>query len=71
MIQFIEVPVAADDEEEVKKQMINMANVGRIYASPQNSRKSMMELNYHSINDAPVLLEIDLPYETLRTYFPS
>jgi hypothetical protein len=72
MTQFIELPVAADDDEsEAKKQVINLANVGRVYASPQNSRKSMMELNYHSINDAPVLLEIELPYETLRTYFIS
>jgi hypothetical protein len=71
MAQFIEIPVTPDDEEEVRKQVINMANVGRVYASPQNTRKSMMELNYHSINDAPVLLEVDLPYETLRTYFIS
>jgi len=71
MTNFIEIPVSDDDESEAKKQVININSIGRVYANPQNSRKSMMELNYHSINDAPVLLEVDLPYETLRTYFIS
>jgi len=28
-----------------------------------------VELNYHSIADAPVCLEVNMPYETLRSYF--
>lgn len=69
MNQFIEIMVAGDDMQEASKQVINVANVGRIYPSPQNTRISMIEMNYHSINDAPVLLEVEIPYETLRTYF--
>jgi hypothetical protein len=69
MNQFIEITVAGDDMQEASKQVINTANVGRIYPSPQNTRISMIEMNYHSINDAPVLLEVEMPYETLRTYF--
>jgi hypothetical protein len=70
MNKFIEIPVAADEEgEETKKQLINVANVGRVMQNPQNSRKSIVELNYHSINDAPVFLEVMMPYEELRLYF--
>jgi hypothetical protein len=64
---FIEIPVT--DEEETKLTLINIANVGRVYPSPQSSRKSIVELNYHSVNDAPVYLEVELPYETLRLNF--
>jgi hypothetical protein len=70
MNKFIEIPVAADEEgEETKKQLINVANEGRVMQNPQNSRKSIVELNYHSINDAPVFLEVMMPYEELRLYF--
>ncbi|HZX75286.1 MAG TPA: hypothetical protein VFE57_12745 [Cyclobacteriaceae bacterium] len=67
MVKFIELNVT--DEEETKTQLINIANIGRIYPSPQNSRKSIVELNYQSINDAPVYLEVEMPYETLRLSF--
>lgn len=67
MIQFIELTISDDDE--TKKQLVNVANIGRIFPSPQNDRHCMVELNYHSINDAPVVLEVSLPYDTLRTYF--
>ncbi|GAB1445726.1 hypothetical protein MASR2M41_14460 [Flammeovirgaceae bacterium] len=67
MIKFIELPIA--DEEEVHSILVNVSNVGRIFPDPQNARRSMVELNYHSINDAPVCLEINLPYETVRSYF--
>jgi hypothetical protein len=69
MIKFVELKVT--EEEEVKMELVNVANVGRVYPSPQNSRKSMVELNYHSVNDAPVYLEVDMPYETLRLHFLS
>lgn len=69
MIKFIELTVS--DDEELKKELVNVSNIGRIFPSPQNSRHTMVELNYHSINDAPVCLEVALPYETLRSYFVS
>lgn len=69
MIKFIELKVA--DESEVKTQLVNVSNIGRIYANPQSTRKSIVELNYQSINDAPVYLEVEMPYETLRSYFIS
>lgn len=65
--KFIEIEVT--DEDETKLTLINIANVGRVYPSPQNSRKSIVELNYHSVNDSPVYLEVDTPYETLRLNF--
>jgi hypothetical protein len=37
--------------------------------NPQNSKKSIVELNYHSINDAPVFLEVMMSYEELRALF--
>jgi hypothetical protein len=69
MVKFIELTVS--DEGETKKELINMANIGRIYPSPQNSTKSIVELNYQSINDAPVYLEVEMPYEKLRLSFLS
>lgn len=66
MMNFIELPI--DDDEETKMELINVAAIGRVFPNPQNSRKTMVELNYHSINDAPVCLEINLPYETVRSY---
>ena len=70
MTRFIELPVAADEEgAEIKKQIVNVACVGRVYANPQISRKSIVELNYQSTQDAPVFLEVEMPYENLRMYF--
>jgi hypothetical protein len=66
MIKFIELKVS--EESETKTQLINIASIGRIYANPQSNRKSIVELNYQSINDAPVYLEVEMPYETLRSY---
>jgi hypothetical protein len=62
---FIEIIVS--DEEGTKPTLININNVGRVYASPQHSNKSIVELNYHSVNEAPVYLEADIPYEKLRS----
>ena len=65
MPKFIELEVT-DDEMETRIQLINIDSVGRIYANPQNTRKTIVELNYHSISDAPVYLEVELPYEKVR-----
>jgi hypothetical protein len=67
MAKFIEVTVSED--EETKIELINIDNVGRVFPSPQNSRRSIVELNYHSINDSPVYLEVEMPYDTLRLHF--
>ena len=70
MNKFIEIPIAADEEgEDTKKQLINVANVGRVMQNPQNTRKSIVELNYHSVNDTPVFLEVMMSYEELRLHF--
>lgn len=69
MNKFIELRI--EEEGEIKLQIVNVSSIGRIFADPQNSRKSIVELNYHSINDAPVFLEVGMPYETLRAYFIS
>jgi hypothetical protein len=65
MPTFIEI-IVTDEEEGTKPTLINIGAIGRVYASPQNSKKSIVELSYHSINDAPVYLEADVPYEKLR-----
>ena len=67
MIKFIELPIA--EEEEARFVMVNTASIGRIYPNPQSNNRSIVELNYQSINDAPVYLEVDLPYEKLRLNF--
>jgi hypothetical protein len=67
MTKFIELPVLQADE--TKAEVINTASIGRIYPDPQNTRRSIVELNYQSINDAPVHLEVEMPYETLRSMF--
>ena len=67
MSKFIELTIT--DEDETKVQIINRECVGRVYANPQNSRRSIVELNYHSISDAPVFLEVEMPFERLRLYF--
>jgi hypothetical protein len=64
MTKFIELPVAEDDD--TKTELINLASIGRVYPNPQNRIKSIVELNYHSINDAPVYLEVEMPFEALR-----
>ena len=69
MTKFIELKVA--EESETKTQLVNIASIGRVYANPQSDRKCIVELNYQSINDAPVYLEVELPYETLRAYLLS
>ena len=67
MIKFIELPIAEEDESRMV--MVNTACIGRMYPNPQSSTRSIVELNYQSINDAPVYLEVDLPYEKLRLNF--
>ncbi|MBA4055390.1 MAG: hypothetical protein C0490_11810 [Marivirga sp.] len=64
MTKFIELTVS--EEFETKTELVNIASIGRIYASPQSRAKSIVELNYQSVNDAPVYLEVEVPYETLR-----
>lgn len=64
--RFIELKVT--EEEEATSQLVNVANIGRVYPSPQSTRKCFVELNYHSVHDAPVYLEVDMPYETVRSY---
>lgn len=66
MAKFIELKVS--EYEEVKTQLINMDNIGRVYPDPQSNRKCIVELNYQSVNDSPVFLEVELPYETVRSY---
>ena len=67
MTTFIELTVAED--EETKSLLVNKASIGRIFPNPQNAMKSIVELNYQSINDAPVYLEVEMPYEKLRLAF--
>ena len=67
MTKFIELQVS--EELEMKKELVNIANIGRVYPSPQSSAKSIVELNYQSVNDTPVYLEVDMAYETLRLKF--
>ncbi len=69
IMKFIELKIA--NEEGVTQQLVNVASIGRIYPNPQSSRKSIVELNYQSVNDAPVFLEVEMPYETLRSYFAN
>ena len=64
MIKFIELKIS--DESEEKTELVNVASIGRVYGDPQSRARSIVELNYQSINDAPVYLEVYMPYETLR-----
>lgn len=66
MVKFIELKVS--EEDETKTEIINIANVGRVFRNPQNTNKSIVELNYHSVNEAPVYLEVEMSYELLRSY---
>jgi len=65
MARFIELQVS--DEMETKPQFINIETIGRVYQNPQNTRKCIVELNYHSISDAPVYLEVEMGYEQVKT----
>ena len=69
MTKFIELTVSEDDE--IKTQLVNISSIGRVYPSPQSRLKCIVELNYQSINDAPVYLEVETPYETIRTALTS
>ena len=69
MTKFIELTTSEDAE--TKTELINVANIGRVFPSPQSRVKTIVELNYQSINDAPVYLEVDIPYETLRSTLMS
>jgi hypothetical protein len=64
MVKFIVLNVS--DEVEQKTELVNIASIGRIYADPQSTSRSIVELNYQSVNDTPVYLEVDMPYEKLR-----
>jgi hypothetical protein len=65
MVKFIELKISS--ESELKTELINVASIGRVYADPQSRLRCIVELNYQSINDAPVYLEVDSPYETVRS----
>jgi hypothetical protein len=67
MTKFIELTISEDEDTRII--MVNTASIGRIYQNPQMTNKSIVELNYHSINDAPVYLEVETPYEKLRLSF--
>jgi hypothetical protein len=69
MAKFIELTVAED--EETKSLLVNIDSVGRIFPNPQNSTKCIVELNYQSINDAPVFLEVEMSYEKVRSLLLS
>lgn len=64
MVKFIELKISS--ESEMKTELINVASIGRVYADPQSRLRCIVELNYQSINDAPVYLEVDSPYEAVR-----
>jgi hypothetical protein len=64
MSKFIELQVT--EELELKSQLINIDTIGRVYPDPQSTRRCIVELNYHSISDAPVYLEVEMPYEKLK-----
>ena len=64
MAKFIELKVS--EEFETKTELINIANIGRIFPSPQSDARTIVELNYQSVNDSPVYLEVEMRYEMLR-----
>ena len=66
MVKFIELKIADEfGEAEKKTELVNVASIGRVYADPQSRSRSIVELNYQSVNDTPVYLEVDTPYEKL------
>ena len=64
MIKFIELPTS--DEVGSKTEIVNVASIGRAYESPQSTAKTIVELNYQSVHDAPVYLEVDMSLDRLR-----
>jgi len=64
MAKFIELTVS--EELETKTELINIANIGRVFPSPQSEARTIVELNYQSVNDSPVYLEVEMRYEILR-----
>ena len=67
MTKFIELKIADEfGESEKKTELVNVSSIGRVYADPQSRSRSIVELNYQSVNDTPVYLEVDMPYEKLR-----
>ena len=68
MVKFIELKIADEfGESDKKTELVNVASIGRVYADPQSRSRSIVELNYQSVNDTPVYLEVDMPYEKLRS----
>ena len=65
MVKFIELKVSDEDEE--KTELVNVASIGRVYADPQSRMRCIVELNYQSVSDAPVYLEVNIPYERLKS----
>lgn len=64
MAKFIELTVS--EEFETKTELVNVANIGRVFPSPQSDARTIVELNYQSVNDSPVYLEVEMRYEILR-----
>lgn len=64
MTKFIELQTS--DEVGSKTELVNVASIGRAYESPQSTAKSIVELNYQSVHDAPVYLEVDMSFDRLR-----
>ena len=64
MTKFIELTVS--EEFDAKTELVNIANIGRVFPSPQSDARTIVELNYQSVNDSPVYLEVEMRYETLR-----
>jgi hypothetical protein len=64
MAKFLELIISEEDES--KSVLVNVDSIGRAYGNPQHAARSIVELNYQSINDAPVFLEVDIPYDKLR-----
>ena len=64
MAKFIELTVS--EESKTKTELINIANIGRVFPSPQSDGRTIVELNYQSINDSPVYLEVEMRYEVVR-----
>jgi hypothetical protein len=64
MVKFIELPTS--DEVGSKVEIVNVASIGRAYESPQSTERTIVELNYQSVHDAPVYLEVDMPLDRLR-----
>ena len=46
--------------------LVNIANVGRVYASPQSRTRTIVELNYLGSHDGPVYLEVGMGYEEVK-----